>query len=183
MQRTSILLFVVVVFFATATQAQAPAPKPNPELKKLLPLVGHWTYEGEYKPGPLGPGGKITGVYDAHWILGGFFLQAQEAEKGEAGETHNLEIDSYDPVNKTFASDLYQSDGTRFSGTLTIAGNTITWAGKWVIAGKQYLFREPFVLAPDSMSGTTKGEISTDGKTWTPFFEGKFTKAKPGSKK
>jgi len=131
----------------------------------------------------IGADSKITGVYDPHWILGGFFLQAQEAEKGEAGEAHNLEIDSYDPVNKTLASDLYQSDGTRFSGTLTIAGNTITWAGRWVIAGKQYLFREPIVLAPDSMSGTAKGEISTDGKTWNPFFEAKFTKAKPGPKK
>ncbi len=183
MQRISMLLLLLVVCFATAVLAQAPAPKPDPALRKLSVLVGHWTYDGEYKPGPLGPGGKITGVYDAHMILGGFFMQAQETEKGAMGETRNLEIDAYDPVNKTFTSDLYQSDGTKFSGTLTVAGNTITWAGRWVIAGRTYYFKEPFVLAPDLMSGAAKGEISTDGKTWTPFFEGKFTKAKPAPKK
>jgi hypothetical protein len=33
------------------------------------------------------------------------------------------------------------------------------------------------------MSGTEKAEISADGKTWTPFFEGKYTKAQPAPKK
>ena len=53
MQRISILLFLLVFCSATAMQAQAPAPKPDPEVKKLHVWVGHWTYEGEYKPGPL----------------------------------------------------------------------------------------------------------------------------------
>jgi hypothetical protein len=61
MQRISILLFASVFCFATAVQAQAPAPKPGPEVKKLLPLVGHWAHEEEDKPGPLGPGGKSAG--------------------------------------------------------------------------------------------------------------------------
>jgi len=60
MQRISALLFLLVFCFATAMQAQA--PKPDPEMKKLGVLVGHWTYEGEYKPGPLGPGSKIVGA-------------------------------------------------------------------------------------------------------------------------
>lgn len=184
MQRIHILLFVVACF-ATVMQAQAPppAPKPDPELKKLQVLVGHWTYQGEYKPGPLGPGGKITGEYTAQMILGGFCLQGRYTEKGAMGETRFLEIDAYDPVNKSFTSNLYSDDGTTISGMITVSGNTFTWEGKWVVAGKQYQFKEPFILAADFMSGTAKGEISADGKTWTPFFEGKFAKAKPAPKK
>ena len=181
MKRINVLISLLGVGLVTTLQAQA--PKPDPEVKKLHALVGHWTYEGEYKPGPLGPGGKITGVYDARMILGGFFLQAQETEKGAMGKTQNLEIDAYDPVNKNFVSNLYQSDGTKFSGTLTISGNTITWAGTWVIGGKGYQFKEPLVLAGDSMSGTAKGEVSADGKTWVPLFEGKFVKVKAAAKK
>ena len=183
MQRINTLLFLLVVCFATALQAQAPARKPDPELKKLHVLVGHWTYEGEYKGGPLGPGGKITGEYDAHMILGGFFVQDQSTERGAMGETRSLGITGYDPANKNFTYNGYGSDGSTFSGTVTISGNTLTWAGKFVIAGKQYQFKEPFVLAPDLMGGTARAEISADGKMWTPFFEAKYTKAKPAPKK
>jgi hypothetical protein len=98
MKRIRVLLFLLVVFTAPSMQAQAPAPKPDPALKKLSVLVGHWTYEEEWKAGPLGPGGKMTGVYDAHMILGGFFLQAEQTERGAMGEIRNLEVDAYDPV-------------------------------------------------------------------------------------
>jgi len=183
MQRFNILLFLLVVSFAPVMQAQTPAPKPDPELKKLHVWVGHWTYEGEYKAGPLGPGGKFTGEYTGQMILGGFFYQDQEIEKGSMGETRNLGMYAYDPVNKNFAFNSYQNDGSTYSGTLTISGNTWTWAGKLVVAGKQYLFKDAFTLAPDLMSGTGKAEISVDGNTWTPFFEAKITKAKPAPKK
>jgi hypothetical protein len=116
-------------------------------------------------------------------ILGGFFLQGQETEKGPAGEMRALGIEAYDPVNKNFASNWYESDGTRFSGTLTVSGNTFTWEGKSVVAGKQYLMKEPFVVAPDLMSATMKTQVSVDGKTWTPFAESRYTKVKPAPKK
>jgi len=183
MKRISLLFSLLVICLVTMAQTQTTAPKPDPEVKKLHALVGRWTYDGEYKPGPLGPGGKITGVWDARMILGGFFLQEQQTEKGTEGELRNLGIEAYDPANKNFTSNWYQSDGSVLTGTLTIKGNTVTWAGTMFAAGKQYQLREPLVLAEDSMSGTAKGEISADGKTWVPFFEGKFVKAKPAVKK
>jgi hypothetical protein len=90
-----------------------------------------------------------------------------------------LEIDAYDPANNNFICNLYQDDGSRFSDTVTVNGNAITWEGRFFAAGPQVLFKEPFVMAADRMTGTAKGEISMDGKTWTPFFEATFTKAKP----
>lgn len=185
MRRMKIPLFLVIVFLSTGLQAQAPAsvPTPDPALKQLSPLVGHWTYEEEWKAGPLGPGGKMTGVYDAHMILGGFFLQAEQTEKGALGEIRNLEIDAYDPVNKNFRSDTFLSDGTKSSFTITVNGITITWAGTLTFAGKPYQFKEPMVFAPDFMSATAKAEVSVDGKTWTPAWEGKWTKAKRAAKK
>jgi hypothetical protein len=186
MRRISILLTFLAVCFVTAAQAQtaAPAPKPDPAVKKLAALLsGRWTYDGEYKAGPLGPGGKITGVYTGQTVLKGFCLEARETETGSTGVIQYLEIDAYDPANKNIASSMYGDDGTRFFGTVTVKGNTITWEGKWLAAGAQFMMREPFVLAADSKSGTAKGEISTDGKTWAPFFEAKFTKVQPASKK
>ena len=66
---------------------------------------------------------------------------------------------------------------------LAISGNTLTWAGKGLGPGRQYLFMETFIIAADLMSMTDKGEISADGKTWTPLFERKHPKAKPAPKK
>jgi hypothetical protein len=184
MQRISILLLVLVVCFATAMQAQAPAPKPGPEVKKLrVGGVGHWTYEGEAKPGPLGPGGKFTGEFTGQMILGGFFFQGRWTEKGPAGETHGLEIDGYDPVNKNFSSGFYSDDGSTFSGVLTITGNTWTYAGRFVVGGKENQFKGTFVLTPDLASATYKTEISADGTTWTPLGESRWTKVKPAAQK
>ena len=183
MRRITILLFLSVFCFTTAMQAQAPAPKPDPEVKKLHADVGHWTYEGEAKPGPGCPGGKFTGEFDGQMILGGFFFQGRWTEKGPAGETRGLEIDGYDPVNRNFSSEMYFEGGGRFSGVLTITGNTWTYAGKLVTAGKQYQYKTSFVASPDLASGTYKDEISPDGKTWIPCGESKWTKAKPASKR
>jgi len=183
MQRISMLLLALVVCFATTMQAQAPAPMPGPEVKKLLPLVGHWAYEEEDKPGPLGPGGKSSGEYTAQMILGGFFMQGVERENGAAGKMLAVGIEAYDPASKNFTSNWYYSDGTVFSGTLTASGNTFTWAGKLMVAGKQYLMKEPCVISPDLMSGTITEEISVDGKTWVPTGVAKMVKVKPAAKK
>ena len=183
MQRISALLFLLGFCFATAVQAQAQAPKPDPQVKKLHAVVGHWTFEGEAKPGPLGPGGKFTGESNCQMILGGFFFQCQLTGKVAEQEMRMLEIDGYDPVSKNFSSEFYFAGGNRFSGALTITGNTWTYAGKWAMGGKQYQLKENFILAPDLTSATEKNEISADGKTWTPLFESKWTKAKPAPKK
>jgi len=155
----------------------------DPEMKKLNVLVGRWTYEGEYKPGPLGPGGKITGEYTIQMILKGFFLEARQTEKGAMGETRSLEIVAYDPVSKNFVFNIYRDNGSTSSGTVTVSGNTITWEGKCIVDEKKFLSKDPFVFAGDWTSASAKTEISADGKTWTPFFEGKLTKAKPAPKK
>jgi hypothetical protein len=166
-------------------QAQAPAPKPDPELKKLSGVVGHWTYEGEAKPGPGGSGGKVTGEQDVRWILKGFYQETRQREKGPAGESQSLEIDGYDPANKTLTFAVYDDQGGVASGVEAFSsGTTQTYSGKWVEGGgKQYLIRGTVVFAPDFLSFTWKGESSTDGKAWIPAFEVKATKAKAAPKK
>ena len=183
MQRISVLLFLSVLCFAMAMQAQAPAPKPDPALKKLSVLVGHWTYEGEFKPGPLGPGGSVTGERTCQMILSGFFLQCRWAEKGAMGESRGLGINGYDPVNKNFPTQTYTDKGSGFSGVVTLTQNTYVFTGKLAVAGKPYQAKATFVLAPDLASATQKAEISVDGKTWTPWFEEKFAKVQPAAKK
>jgi len=183
MKRTIALLFLSMFCLATAMQAQAQAPKPDPELKKLHVWVGRWTLEGEFKPGPLGPGGKWTGEDNCRMILGGFFYQCQLSGKVAEADMRILAISVYDPANKNFPSGFYFGDGGRFSGVLTNTGNTWAYAGQLATAGKQYQYKGTFVLAPDLASATHKAEISSDGQTWAPWAEAKFTKVQPAAKK
>ena len=175
------LLLLLIFCFAMAMQAQMPAPKPAPEFKKVADAwVGHWTYEGEYKAGPLGPGGKITGELTSEMILGGFFIQFQWTEEGAAGKTHGLEIDKYDPVQQKYTTSEYHDDGSTASGAYTFKGNTCAYKGSFVAGGKQYMAKNTIVFAADLMSYTSKGEISADGKTWAPWWEEKYIRDKPG---
>jgi hypothetical protein len=180
MKRIAIAVSLVVLSFAVSVWAQTAAPTPNPELKKFDVLLGHWTYEEAYLAGPLGPASKVTGELTVNRFLGGFFFEGQATEKGATGESRILEIIGYDPANKSFFSNEYHDDGTMLSGAYVFNENTFTYAGKSV-GGP--MLRATMIIAADLMSITGKGEISTDGKAWTPFFDGKWTKAKSVPKK
>lgn len=179
MRRVSILLSPLVVCLFTTMQAQTDAPKPDPEFQKLKVLVGRWTEDGEYKAGPWGPAVKIKGEWRYEFLLNGFVLQGHCTEKSAEGVVNYLEIDEFDNTTKKIADSVAGDDGSRYSGNIVFSGKTPTWVGTFVIAGKPYQFREPFEVSADLMSGTAKGELSEDGKTWVPFFEGTFTKVKP----
>ena len=185
MRRFVVLFLLLMVAFVSVVQAQAPAtaPKPDPELKKMGAFVGHWTVERDYKPSPLSPGGKVTGEVSLRWVLRGFFLEAREVEKGPTGETHFFEYYGYDPVNKTVTFNVMFDNGSYLFGTTAATEGTSSWDGKYVTGGKEYRIRASIVFAPDGKSYNAKFEISTDGKTWSPWWEGKYTKSEPTAKK
>ena len=179
MKRTAFLVGLVVLAFAGSVWAQAQSPKPDPALKRFDFVVGHWTYEGEYKAGPLGPGYRFTGELTCKRILGGFFFQNQVTEKGPMGVSHVMEIFGYDRENKNYFSNEYHNDGTTMSGIYVFDGNTFVYTGALVAGGKPIMLKMTMTIAADFMGITGKGEISTDGNTWAPWEELKLTKTKP----
>lgn len=184
MKRFVVAVSVVVLVFAVFAWAQAPAPKPGPEHQKVKIFVGHWTYEGEYKAGPFGPGGKATGEYTAQMILGGFFVQGHWVEKGASGVLRGFETFGYNPTTNNYLQSQYADDGSMASGAITVSGNTWNYSGTTFFAGKQYQLRNTLTFAADLMSIVMKAELSADGNSWTPFWDFKFTKVpKPAPKK
>ena len=182
MRRTAFAGGLVVLVFSISTGARAQAPVPSPELKKFDAFLGHWTSEGEYVAGPLGPGGKVTGERTVQRILGGFFIEFQSMIKGPAGESRSIWIVGYDPLSKKFVSNEYYDNGSTASGAYFFNGNTCLYSGNFAVAGKPYLLRMTAVPAADLMSYAVKGEISADGRVWTPFYQGQVIKSVPASK-
>ena len=103
---------VVVATFLliAAASAQPPVPKPGPELKKLDYFAGNWTSEGDSKPGPMGPGGKMTMTQDGKWMDGGFFVVMHSAYKsGALGDGSGTAFLGYDPQDKVYTYDEFNS--------------------------------------------------------------------------
>src|SRR5262245_60517931 len=132
---TVVCLVVLLSSAVLCAQIPAPPPKPGPEHQKLQMFVGNWTWDGEVKAGPMGPGGKITGT-DRWESLGGFFVLRNVQGKGPAGEFKGVAVLGYDSAKKTYVVYGFVSDGASATGTATVNGNTWTINETGTAAGK-----------------------------------------------
>ena len=152
-------------------------PKPGPEHKKLEAFVGTWTFEGEMKPGPMGPGGKMTGTDRVQWLPGNFFVERRFEGKGPGGEMKGVEILGYDSGKKVYTYNFFDSMGITGLGTMTVSGNTWTVSGTSSMGATVFHDRCTLGFGGGMNTLTITCEVSPDGKTWTPSFEGKATKS------
>jgi ketosteroid isomerase-like protein len=180
----TLVRLMVVACFVGAAFAQQPSqpPKPDPEQQKLQMWVGEWTYEGESPTSFLGPSEKFTGGMTTRFILNGFGLESVSNEQSPSGELQTVEVDTYDPVTKSYPYITVSSDGSFSQGSFTVSGSVATWEGTSTVDGKQYKDRGTDAVAPDGMSFARHGEISVDGKTWVPWFTQKAIKVQDNEK-
>lgn len=179
------ILFSAVLFAAAAAQAQekkAGPPAPGPEVKKLAYFAGNWTSEGEVKPNPMMPAGKMTSTDVCTWYKGGFFVVCNSKGSGPMGSVQSTGVLGYDTEGKAYTYYGYDSIGHGSGGKGTTDGKTWTYTSEEKAGGKTMYGR--YVIAdmtPDSY--TFKWDMSEDNKTWTNVMEGKSTRAKAAEKK
>jgi len=156
--------------------AQAPqAPKPGPEQKVIGYFAGKWTSEGEMKPGPFGPGGKMTSTDTCEWFAGGFHLVCRGQGSGAMGPMTTLGILAYNPAEKAYTFHGIDSTGMVDYSKGKKSGNTWTFASKSEMNGKPFHSRYTMVEASPT-SYTFKWDTSEDGTKWTTVMQGKSTK-------
>ena len=152
-------LAAALTLFATPSlRAQAPAASP--------------------KPGPMGPGGKMTETSTCEWFSGGFYLVCRSDGRGSSGEIHGLGILGYSSDRKRYT--YYGIDNSGTGGDPAygdVAGDTWTWEGESLMGGQtvkgRYVVKQ---LSPDKYSW--KWEMSVAGGAWTPVGEGTDTRIK-----
>jgi hypothetical protein len=171
----SIACLLVVMTLAITATAQMPMPKPAPELAKLDFLAGNWISDGDLKPSPMGPGGKMTATDEARWMDGKFFMVLHSKFTGAMGDGSSIAIFGYNPEKKVYTYNEYDSMGQANYSEGTIDGDTWTWNSEENMGGQKFKGRFIMkVLTPTSY--TYKYEMSQDGTNWTPVMEGKATK-------
>jgi hypothetical protein len=172
---------LVTLVAGTVSLAQAPpAPKPGPEHKAFAYFEGKWTSTGEMKPGPLGPGGKVTGSDTCEWFPGGFHLVCRGEGTGPMGSMKTLGVMSYNAEDKKYAYYGVDSLGTSELSNGTKSGGTWTYTATSNMGGKTFQSRYTIVETPPN-GYTFKWESSPDGTKWAVLMEGKATRGPKGS--
>jgi hypothetical protein len=158
--------------------AQAPpAQKPGPEHARLGYFVGKWTSEGEMKPGPMGPGGQITGADTCEWFEGHYSVVCRSEGKSPMGPMKSIGILGYNTEEKVYV--YYGIDNTAMTMASvprgTVKGDTWTYTDENMMGGQKMKSRVTIKeLSPTSYTFTMEMQ-GPDGK-WMPMMETKNTK-------
>lgn len=157
--------------------AQMGPPAPAPELKKLDYFVGTWTLDGDMKPGPFGPGGKMTETEKIEWMQGNFFLVLHDDFKSDMGNGIGVAYMGYNADDKVYTYDAFNSMGEAGHSKGTLSGDTWTWTSEDKMGGK--IVKGRFTIKEISATAYTfKYETAGPDGAYASMMEGKATKAK-----
>jgi Protein of unknown function (DUF1579) len=169
---------VVSVAGVQLLAAQAPqAPKPGPEHARLGYFVGKWTAEGEMKPGPMGPGGKIKSTDTCEWFEGRFSVICRSEGTTPMGPSKSIGILGYSPEEKVYT--YYGVDNTNMTMASvprgTIQGDTWTYNDEGTMGGQKFKTRVTLKeLSPTEY--TFRMEMQGPDGKWMPMMESKNSK-------
>ena len=168
---------LAIVGLGVLLGAQTPpaAPKPAPEHKALTYFVGKWKGEGEMKPSPIGPGGKMTSLDTCEWFTGSFHVVCRGTGTSPMGKMTSLGVIAYNAGEKAYTFYGIDSSGM---GELSLgqkSGSTWTFTATSNIGG-QTIHSRYTITETSPTAYTFKWEASQDKKTWMVVAEGKSTK-------
>jgi hypothetical protein len=175
--RTTISTAIGLALLTAVAAAQAPeAPKPGPEHKRIGYFAGEWRFEGEAKPGPMGPGGKITATESCSWFAGGFHLVCRTKGTSPRGAATGQATMSYDGSRKAYAYHAISSMGDVILVRGQVDGKVWTWTDDMTIEGKKMTIRAT-VTEQSPTAYSFKLEMG-EGTSMAVVEEGKATKVK-----
>jgi Protein of unknown function (DUF1579) len=181
MKRTfNVLGACLVVSVASLQSAAAQAPqaaKPGPEHARLGYFVGKWNVEGEMKPGPMGPGGKMTSSDTCEWFEGRFSVICRSEGKSPMGPSKSIGILSYSPEEKVYT--YYGVDNSNMTMASvpkgTVKGDTWIYNDESAMGGQKVKMRVTIKeLSPTAY--TFKMEMQGPDGKWASAMESKNTK-------
>jgi hypothetical protein len=170
-------LAVLVAAGAQASAAQAQqAPKAGPEHARLAYFVGKWRAEGDVKPGPMGPGGKMTSNDTCEWFEGKLSVICRYEGSGPMGQSKGLGIMGYSTEEKVYT--YYAVDNLMAMASVpkgTVRGATWTYTDEATFGGSKVKSRVTLKeLSPTSH--TFRLEIQGPDGKWMPMVETRNTK-------
>jgi len=172
-------LIAVAMLLSPLVFAQEGAPKPTPEHKRLGYFVGTWHTEGEMKPGPMGPGGKMSGTDKCSWYEGGFAVICNSEGAMPMGPMKSIGIMGYSAEQKVYTYVGIDSAGMSMTTVPrgTLSGDTWTYDDESMMGGQKVKSRVIIKeLSPTAY--TFKMDVQGPDGKWVTAMESKSTKVK-----
>jgi hypothetical protein len=166
---TVMVLSAEIVLSAAATLAQdrPSPPKTSAEAKRLGVFVGKWTAEGELKPGPMGPGGKMPITRTCDWTYDGIGLLCREIDTIPGmGKVSHVILISYDAHAGDYVLFNASNLGHIWICRGTVNADTWTWTGQHTMDGEtMYLRLTQKWTSKDSFDFKDEGGPAADSMT------------------
>ena len=174
--RVVMSLVVALAVGSASVGGQAAKPTPGPEHKRIGYFAGQWSFQGEIKDSPLGPGGKMTATETCDWFAGGFQLVCRTKGTGPKGPGTGQAIMSYDPARKAYTYYAMSSHGDNIFVRGQVQGKVWTWAEEMSMDGKKMKIVAT-VTEETATSYSFKLEVAVEGGPLTVIEQGKATKS------
>ena len=153
------------------------APKPGPEHKRLGYFVSKWKAEGEIKPGPMGPGGKMTSTDNCEWFEGQYSVICRSEAKTPMGNNKSIGILGYNTEEKVYT--YYAVDNTNMNMASvpkgSVQGDTWTYTDEGMMGGQKMKTRVIIKEVSPKEYSFRMDMQGPDGK-WVTAMESKNTK-------
>jgi hypothetical protein len=164
-RRACLVVIVGVVAFGSAPSRAEDAAS---QVKRFEPAVGHWVNEELHRTSPDAPWQQASSEWDIKFMPGGLFVETPGHIKvGEEPAISFVQVYGFDPVNQTYFTRWFSSDGNYGSSLFEWAGRTIKNRGSVVLAdGAQDTVRCDFTFDEDFDSAEFACERTTNGKWW-----------------
>lgn len=154
-----------------------PGPKPGPEHARLGYFVGQWKLQGEVKPSPLGPGGKLAAADSCEWFEGQFSVVCRSEGTGPWGPTKAVGILGFDPEQEAYT--YYEVNNSPMTIATVpkgaVQGTIWTYTDEPMMAGKRVKTRVTITEVSPSQFNFKSEMLGADGK-WATTFEATATK-------
>ena len=144
---------------------------PGTEHERLAALVGRWRTEGSTREAPGTAAARIDATDTYEWLPGGFaLLHSVDARVGDQ-KVEGAEIIGYDPARGSYVTQYFGSDGpTAYEASLTEEDGSLVWA----MRSESTRFAGTFSADGNSITG--HWEQTHDGSTWEPWMDITLTK-------
>jgi len=149
---------------------------PSPEQQKMGYFAGHWKLQGTMKISPNTPAGPFTATERGEWVKGNFFLETHSTMTSVLGDTRSTRVMEYNPDDKVYTYNVYNSLGEHQMAIGHVADNTWTWSSEAKMNGVISKGRYTITVVSPSVY-TFKHETITGTGSWATVMEGKATRS------
>jgi len=138
-------------------------------------FAGDWKLSGTSKLSPKSPAAPFTGTEHGEWVPGQFFLETHSVTHGPMGDVHGVRVMEYNPGDKVYTYNAYNSLGEHVMAKGTVNGDTWVWNAEekmnGVIVPARYTVT--FVSAD---SYKFRSEVQNPNGAWSTVTEGTATR-------